>query len=159
MAAIAVAELVVASPLEATFARFIDFSGWDLWMPASVRPISGPARALRAGDSLRIGVGPQGRLESDLRVIRVRPNKELCWSFAGVPWLLRAEHSFFFSEVPGGTRVRSEEPAYGLLTCGLLGQLLEREGTRVAQEILSGLAAQFGSPQKPGRPLQAARAH
>src|ERR1700759_2632146 len=115
MSAIAVAELVVNAPLEAAFARFIDYSSWDRWMPKSFLPISGPARRLREGDRIKIGLGPGNRLESEVTVIRLRPNKEICWS-AGVPLLLSAQHSFFFSDEAGATRIRSEEPASGLLT-------------------------------------------
>ena len=97
---------VIAVPLSTAFDRFVDFSTWDLWMPRGMRPITGPARALREGDSFKVAVGPG--LQTTLTVMRVRPNIEICWN-GGVPGGLTFEHSFFFRAQDGGTCVRSEE--------------------------------------------------
>lgn len=158
MSAIAVAERVVAVPLETAFARFIDFTSWDLFMPASFRPITGPARALRQGDRMRLALGPGAQIVSEATIVRVRPNKEICWSW-GIPALVQAQHSFFFSEANGGTRVRSEEPASGLLTFGPLGRVFERELGRVGEEMLAGFAAHVAKPLKPLQPGDAPQTH
>jgi hypothetical protein len=142
MAATAVAELIVEAPLEQAFARFIDFSRWDLWMPKLFRPLSGPARELREGDRLSVGLGPAGKLVTELTVLRLRKHKEICWR-GGLRGFLQGEHSFFFSDapnLPGKTCLRSEEPFSGLLVHGLLGRRIERDATQAANEILSGFA-------------------
>jgi hypothetical protein len=126
MTAIAVAELTVDAPRDVAFAKFIDFSHWDLWMPADFRPVAGPARALRAGDKVKVSIGPKGRIFLRLEVLRVRDNIEICWR-GGPAGLLRGEHSFFFSDAhEAKTRIRSEEPVTGLLTVGPLGAGVER---------------------------------
>lgn len=128
MTAIAVAELTVDAPRDLAFAKFIDFSHWDLWMPADFRPVAGPARALRAADKVKVTIGPKGRISLQLEVLRVRENIEICWR-GGPAGLLQGEHSFFFSDADGSgakTRIRSEEPVTGLLTVGPLGAGVER---------------------------------
>ena len=150
MSVIAVAERVVDAPLETAFARFIDFTSWDLFMPASLRPLTGPARALRQGDRIQLAFGPGARIVRDLTIVRVRPNKEICWRLH-VPALIHAEHSFFFTEANGGTRLRSEEPARGLLAFGPLGRIFEREAIKVTEEVLAGFAAHIARPVKPAQ--------
>jgi hypothetical protein len=128
MTAIAVAELTVNAPRDVAFAKFIDYAHWDLWMPADFRPVSGPARALRVGDKVKVSIGPKGLILLKLDVIRVRDGVEICWR-GGPKGLLRGEHSFFFSDLvglDGKTRIRSEEPVEGLLTVGPLGAGVER---------------------------------
>src|SRR5262245_29856645 len=109
MTAIAVAELLVDAPRNVTFAKFIDFSLWDLWMPADFRPVSGPARALRQGDVLKVAIGAKGRIVLKLDVLRVRDDIEICWR-GGPAGLLQGDHSFFFADGEGDkagkTRVR-----------------------------------------------------
>jgi hypothetical protein len=144
MSVIAVAEQIVDVSLDVAFARFIDYSGWDQWMPKAFRPMSGPARALRSGDALTVGVGRNGKLVSALVVKRVRPNKELCWA-GGVPGLLKAEHSIFFSESGGKTSLRSEDVMSGLITGGPLGGFLQRAAAKTGEQILSGFAAHLSN--------------
>src|SRR3954463_3000535 len=114
MAVIAAAEEMIEAPLAEAFQRFIDYPAWDLWMPAVLRPIAGPARELRAGDSVTVSIGDGARrVRTELNVIRVRRNRELCGR-AGLPGLLVGEHSFFFADNGGKTAVRSEEPFSGM---------------------------------------------
>lgn len=139
MTAIAVAELTVDAPRDVAFAKFIDYAHWDLWMPEDFRPVSGPARALRLGDKVKVTVGPKGLISLELDVIRVRQGVEICWR-GGPKGLLRGEHSFFFSDLvglAGKTRIRSEEPVEGLLTVGPLGAGVERALADGASVILS----------------------
>jgi hypothetical protein len=133
MGAIASAERVIAVPLSTAFERFVDFSTWDLWMPKGLRPITGPARALREGDSFKVAVGPG--LQTTLTVIRVRPDIEICWK-GGVAGGLASEHSFFFRAHDGGTCVRSEEVWSGLLCLGPLGSMVERAATTLGENTL-----------------------
>jgi hypothetical protein len=139
MTAIAVAEQTVAAPLALVFARFIDFSHWDLWMPKMFAPVTGPARALQTGDKFKVGIG-QLRLPLELKVIRLRPEKEICWR-GGNALLLQGDHSFLFSYVDGRTVVRSEEPLVGLLSRGPVGGLVEKVFVDSAREILARFAA------------------
>lgn len=141
MAVIATAEELIEAPLARAFQRFIDYPAWDLWMPSVVRPIAGPARELRPGDAVTVSFG-QGkrRMRAELSVIRVRPNRELCWR-AGLPGLLVGEHSFFFAEQAGKTAVRSEEPFSGMLAQRLIAGLIERKAADIHAQILSGFAA------------------
>jgi hypothetical protein len=145
MGFVAIAEQVVNASLEVAFARFVDYSAWDQWMPSSFRPLSGPARALRLGDRFTMGLGPSGKLANPLRVHRLRPNKELCWA-GGVAGLLAGEHSIFFSEADdkSKTKLRSEDVFAGVFTRGPLGRYLEREATKIGEQVLSGFAAQLG---------------
>jgi hypothetical protein len=138
MAVIATAELSVHADPETAFRRFIDFATWDLWMPKGFRPLSGPSRALREGDRFKMTIGPG--VPSSLTVIRLRPNKEICWK-GGVPGVLMGEHSFFFEDDAGMTRMRSEEPFTGVLTAGMIGGAIEREATKVGERTLKGFAA------------------
>jgi hypothetical protein len=156
MGVIAVAELVTDAPLAVAYAHFSDFSTWDQWMPGDFVPLAGPARALRVGDRLKVGTGPKARVVLKLEVIRVRPNKELCWR-AGVSGLLIGEHSFFFTEDAGKTRLRSEEPLNGLLTAGPLARVVERAGTRVGDSILESFVSYAARTWKP-QPSAAAEA-
>ncbi len=140
MPVIATAELEIDAPLALAFQRFTDFSSWDLWMPPIFRPIAGPARQLRTGDSFTVDLGEgRHRLRAELNVVRVRLNRELCWG-SGLRGLLEGEHSFFFSEHRGKTQVRSEEPMSGLLARRPLAGFLERSATRVAKQMLTGFA-------------------
>lgn len=139
MSVIAIAELTVNAPLDRTFASFVDFSTWDMWTPKGFRPITGPSRALREGDRFKVALGPGAGLPARLTVIRLRPNKEICWK-GGVRGVLVGEHSFFFEADGDKTRVRSEEPFYGLLSKGLLSSTLEREASKTAERTLQGFA-------------------
>jgi len=141
MAVIATAEQIIEAPLARAFQRFIDYPAWDLWMPAVLRPIAGPARELRAGDCVTVSFGEGARrMRAELRVIRVRPNRELCWR-AGVPGLLVGEHSFFFTERADKTAMRSEEPFSGMLAQRLMARVIERRAGEIHGQILSGFAA------------------
>ena len=140
MGVIATAELMIDAPLHLAFQRFIDFSAWDLWMPPVIRPITGPARALRTGDQLTVDLGEgRHRLRTELNVIRVRPDRELCWR-AGLPGVLVGEHSFFFADHDGKTVVRSEEPITGVLAARPLARMIERTACRVHAQMLAGFA-------------------
>ena len=141
MAVIATAEELIEAPVARAFQRFIDYPAWDLWMPAVLRPIAGPARELRAGDSVTVSFGEgTRRMRAELKVIRVRPNRELCWR-AGVPGLLIGEHSFFFAERAEKTAVRSEEPFSGVLAQRLMARVIERKAEEIHEQILAGFAA------------------
>jgi hypothetical protein len=146
MTAIAVAELTVDASCEVAFAKFIDYSFWDLWMPSDFRPVAGPSRALRVGDKVKIGLGPKGRLPLQIEVIRVRPGREICWR-GGPAALLQGEHSFLFADAGGKTRLRSEEPLKGLLTMGPLGARVER----VLSDGASNMLARFATYLATGR--------
>lgn len=140
MAVIATAELTIEAPVPLAFQRFTDFSAWDLWMPPTFRPITGPARQLRAGDQIMVDLGEgRRRVRTELNVIRVRPNRELCWR-AGISGLLIGEHSFFFSEQAGKTALRSEEPMRGILASKPLSRVVERAASRIHSQMLAGFA-------------------
>lgn len=139
MSAIAVAELTVDAPIERAFASFVDFSSWDQWTPKGFRPISGPSRALREGDRFTMALGPGPGLPMTLTVIRLRPNKEICWK-GGLPGVLVGEHSFFFEADGSKTRVRSEEPFSGVLASGLLAGAIEREAVKTGERTLERFA-------------------
>ena len=140
MSATATAEHTVNAPLPTAFARFIDYSSWDLWAPKGFRPISGPSRALREGDRFKMAIGRGPGLPVELTVIRLRPNKEICWK-GGVAGVLVGEHSFFFEDEGGKTHMRSEEPFSGVLAKGLLSGVLEREAARTGLHTLTNFAA------------------
>lgn len=141
MAVIATAELTVDVPLPVAFQRFTDYSSWDLWMPPMFRPITGPARQLRTGDLVKVDLGEAGRrVRTELNVIRVRPNREVCWR-AGVPGMLLGEHSFFFAERDGRTTMRSEEPFSGVLAHRPWANAIERSANRLHNQMLAGFAA------------------
>lgn len=141
MPAIAVAEHTVDVPLDIAFSQFLDFAHWDLWMPEDFRPVSGPARALRTGDTIKVAIGAKGRLVLSLTVVRVRKDKEICWR-GGMAALLRGEHSFLFApaEEPGKTRIRSEELLNGLLSMGPLAARVERDAADAAGLMLRRFA-------------------
>lgn len=140
MPVIATAELTIDVLLPVAFQRFTDYSTWDLWMPPMFRPITGPSRQLRTGDLVKVDVGEAGRrFRAELNVIRVRPNRELCWR-AGVPGVLVGEHSFFFTESAGKTTVRSEEPFSGVLAHRPWASVIERSAARMHNQMLSGFA-------------------
>jgi hypothetical protein len=146
MGVIATAELTIDTSVERAFQQFIDFPSWDLWMPENLRPISGPSRGLREGDLVKVAIGNgRARVNCELRVIRVRPNRELCWR-GGLPGVLIGEHSFFFRELANQTALRSEEPFAGVLAHGLLGRRLERAASEFGASVLSRFAAFLRNP-------------
>ena len=136
MGLIAVAERIVEVPVDVAFTHFCNFSEWDRWAPRTFLPVNGPARVLREGDQLRVGVGPASL---DLQVIRVRPNKELCLR-GGFSGMLHGDRSFLFSDDGGKTRLRCEEPLDGFLTVGPLGALTERRLVKAAGDLLDRFA-------------------
>ena len=141
MPTIAVAEHTVDAPLAVAFREFIDYAHWDLWMPARFAPIAGPARALQVGDRFRVSLNPKLRLSLGLEVIRIRPNKEICWR-GGPALFLQGEHSFLFAEDGSAskTRIRSEEPLTGVLSRGPLAASIERAFADVGALILTRFA-------------------
>ena len=139
MGVTAVTELTIAAPLEHAFTHFIDYSSWKQWLPPSFVPVSGPARALREGDVIVVGVGPGGKLVGDAAIVRLRPNQEICWR-GGSSWSVVAEHAFVFSSVGGQTLVRSEETLTGLFAHGPLGWFLAKEAKRVGDQILNAFS-------------------
>jgi hypothetical protein len=147
MGVIATADLTIDAPIGQAFSRFTDFSCWDLWFPPEMRPIRGPSRELQEGDRVIVALG-KGRssLRTELDVIRVRPNREICWR-AGLPGLLIGEHSFFFREEGTKTALRSEEPFTGLLTFGPLASAVERSATEFGIKILASFAAHLAKPR------------
>jgi hypothetical protein len=85
-----------------------------------------------------MAIGPG--LPSPLKIIRLRPNKEIWWK-GGVRGVLVGEHSFFFEDDAGMTHLRSEEPFTGLLTVGPIGGAIEREAIKVGQRTLQSFAS------------------
>lgn len=138
MTAIAVAERIVDAPLSEAFALFIDFSRWDLWMPAMFTPVTGPARGLQVGDTFKTAVDKRGFLKLELEVVRVRPNKELCWRGGG--GLVRGEHSFLFADADGRTLIRSEETITGPLVRGPVATMTEKICIKVGEAVLGGFS-------------------
>lgn len=141
MSAIAVAEHDVASPVSATFAHFIDFTRWSSWMPRTFSPLSGPTRALQAGDKFKVRVG---KLPISLEVLRLSTNGEICWR-GGSRWMMQGDHSFTFASVGGKTRIRSEETLSGLLTLGPLSGRLSRAAAAESRMILQRFADYISS--------------
>jgi len=147
MTAIAVAEQTVDAPLAVAFPQFIDYTHWDLWMPAKFAPVSGPARQLELGDRFKVSLNPKLRLSFGLEVIRVRPNKEICWR-GGPALLLQGEHSFLFAQDAqdaSKTRIRSEEPLTGVLARGPWAAPIERAFSEVGALILARFADHLAS--------------
>jgi hypothetical protein len=113
MPLVAELEHTVAGPIEAVFTQFIDYRGWEAWMPPIFRPLRGPSRPLRGGDWLLVKAGGAPSL---IKVERVEAPHEVVWS-GGVPGFLHARHAFTFEALgPEATRIRSVEPWTGLLT-------------------------------------------
>jgi hypothetical protein len=134
------AELTLDAPIEAVFSQFIDYPKWTHWMPATFRPMGGPSRSLAPGDRLLVNVTG---VPSRLRVERVDPPTEVCWS-GGLPGLLVARHSFFFESVGGATRIRSVEPWTGLLSnVGIVARRIQRTAERVGLAQLQGFESWF----------------
>lgn len=136
MTVTAEAERIAPLPRERAFELFIDYPSWHLWMPKSFQPVSGPSRPLREGDRLVVRIPP---INARMRIVRVRPNEEVCWGGGG-PGVLHAEHSFYFEdEGPGRTRIRSIEPWTGLLTrIGPVAAYLHREANKIGAAQLDG---------------------
>ena len=144
MAVVAAAEIELDKPIDELFARFVDYTTWDSWMPKSFRPVRGPARALQVGDRVAVRMGPG--LLTPLSVLRVRDNREICWR-GGIPGLSVGDHSFFFDDLgEGRTRIRSEEPFRGLLpSLGPLGRAIEREASNAGKDMLEGFRQYVGA--------------
>jgi len=142
MPAVARAEIVIEQPIDAVFARLVDFSRWSGWMPALFRPARGPARALAAADRIVVLLG--GALPMALRVLRVSQPAELTWR-GGIPGILVGEHAFYLNDLGGGrTRILSEERFSGLLAhAPVLQGMVERSGTKVGAAMLGALAGGF----------------
>jgi hypothetical protein len=107
------AEITIPAPIDAVFASFIDYRTWGQWMAPVLRPVSGPARALRQADSLLVLVG--NVLPMRLSIDRVQSPGEIVWS-GGIPGVILASHAFHFE--PAGkdrTRIRSVELWSGLI--------------------------------------------
>jgi len=140
VAVVAEAEIEVDTPVAKAFARFRDFGAWRQWMPRAFAPVKGPSAPIAAGDRITVRLG--GALPSQLTVLRVRDNKEVCWR-GGVPGLIVGEHSFYFDDLgEGRTRIRSSEPFRGLLLrVGPLAQRIEHEASAVGAEMLRAFAA------------------
>jgi hypothetical protein len=108
------AEITIPAPIDAVFASFIDYRTWGKWMVPVMRPVTGPARALRQGDRAFVLIG--NVLPLLLSIDRVDSPREVLWS-GGIPGVLVAHHTFYFEPVgKDQTHVRSVEPWTGLLT-------------------------------------------
>jgi hypothetical protein len=129
-------ERTIEGPLEAVFARFIEYPRWKEWMPSLFRPLRGPSRSLHVGDRLLVSIAG---LPSVLTVEHVDAPYEVRWS-GGVPGVLFARHTFSFHPAgPTSTRVRSLEPWTGLLThAPLLASRLLRAAEGGGRGMLSG---------------------
>jgi hypothetical protein len=139
------AELTIAAPIEAVFESFIDYRTWGKWMAPVLRPVTGPARALRPGDRLFVLIGNVAPLL--LSVDRVEAPREVVWS-GGIPGVLVARHSFFFEPVgKDQTRIRSVEPWSGLLTAAVGGPL-KRAAEIGGRRQLRGFERWYGSLPK-----------
>jgi hypothetical protein len=66
-----------------------------------------------------------------------------------VPGVLRGEHSFFFADEGGKTRLRSEEPFSGLLTFGPLARVIERSAARNGASVLEHFASYAARQWRP----------
>jgi hypothetical protein len=143
MKLIARAELELDKPIAEVFAKLIDYGGWPSWMPAGFRPVSGPRRALEAGDRIVVKIGPG--LPGPLHILRVRSNEELSWR-GGIRGVLIGQHSFFLEELgPTRTRVRSEEPFSGVLTwLAPVRKTIARQASAVSLQMLEGLRRALG---------------
>jgi hypothetical protein len=138
------AEITIPAAVDAVFESFIDYRTWGKWMAPVMRPVTGPARALRQGDRLFVLVG--NALPLLLSVDRVDAPREIVWS-GGIPGVLVAHHTFHFE--PAGkdqTRIRSVEPWTGLLTNpkGIAGALL-RAAEVGGHRQLKGFDRWFGA--------------
>jgi hypothetical protein len=143
------AEITIAAPIDAVFESFIDYRTWGKWMAPVLRPVTGPARALRQGDRLLVLVG--NALPLLLSVDRVESSRTIVWS-GGIPGVLVAQHTFHFE--PAGneqTRIRSVEPWTGLLTSakGVAGAL-QRAAEVGGRRQLKAFDRWFGALPKPG---------
>jgi hypothetical protein len=136
MSAIAVAEREIAVPRSEAFACFIDFRRWSSWMPRTFSPLTGPNRALHAGDRFKVRVGS---LPLSLAVIRFSTDGEICWR-GGSRWVVRGDHSFTFADAAGKTRIRSEETLSGLLAVGPLSSRFTRAAAAEWRMILERFA-------------------
>jgi hypothetical protein len=138
MSVIAEVEQTIPGPIDAVFARFIDYPSWGAWMPALFRPI----RDLRGPSSREIGRVRVKGLPTTLTVDRLEASREVCWS-AGLPGFLHARHTFSFEAVDAGsTRIRSVEPWTGLLT-HVVGSSLQRAAEDGGRQQLQGFDRWF----------------
>lgn len=144
MTVTAEAERTVELPRDRAFQLFIDYPNWHRWMPKDFEPLSGPARALAAGDVVQVRLPP---IKAKIKVLRVRPGEEVCWGGGGPG--LRAEHSFYFEDAgEGRTRIRSVEPWTGPATkIGPLARRLLKEANRIGAAQLDGFVA-YAKAQK-----------
>ncbi|MFW5925887.1 MAG: SRPBCC family protein [Myxococcota bacterium] len=137
------AERIVELPRERAFELFIDYPRWHQWMPRAFQPIAGPDRPLQQGDRLQVRIPP---VKARLRVSRVRPGEEVCWTGGGP--ILHAAHSFYFEDAGDGrTRIRSVEPWEGpLLHIGPLARYIKKEADRIGTAQLDAFL-HFATPR------------
>jgi hypothetical protein len=139
MSVIAEVEQTIPGPIDAVFARFIDYPSWTAWMPALFTPLRGPSRPLVQGDRLLVRV--KG-LPTTLTVDRLEASRQVCWS-AGLPGFLHGRHTFTFEAVDSGsTRIRSVEPWTGLLTY-VVASSLQRAAEDGGRQQLQGFDRWF----------------
>jgi uncharacterized protein YndB with AHSA1/START domain len=131
------AEITIAAPIAAVFEAFIDYRTWSKWMAPVMRPVTGPARALRTGDRAFVLVG--NALPLLLSIDRLEAPREIMWS-GGIPGVLVAHHTFHFEPAANDqTHVRSVEPWTGLLTHpkGIAGALQKAAEVGGARQLKS----------------------
>jgi hypothetical protein len=142
MAFTASASLTIRAPRDQAFDEFSDFRNWRSFMPRSFRPLSGPERALRAGDRIRVLLDTGAlRLPAVVRVLSVDPPREIVWG-GGSRLLLRAAHHFVFeTDSEAGTRIRSDEHWTGLLArLAPVARRVKRQAELVGMAQLEGFA-------------------
>jgi hypothetical protein len=146
MSIIAIAELDVPAPLSQVFARFIDFPRWNQWMPAIFAPVSGPDRALRAGDAFKVRIG---KLPVSLSVVNFRHDVEFGWR-GGSKWVIEGVHTFKFEAAGTQTRIRSEETLSGLLALSLFADKVRTDASAQALILMERFASYLGRTYVPG---------
>ncbi len=140
MSLIALAECTVPGAPESVVRKFVDFRNWPYFMPAQFRPMSGPQRALRTGDRLRIRIDAGfARLPTPVDVFSVDEPKEVVWG--GGNALLHARHRFRFEADGTQTRILSDEVWTGLLSrVGGPARRIKRQAEVIGQAQLDGFA-------------------
>jgi hypothetical protein len=142
MAFTASASRTVPANRAEAFDKFVDFRNWRSFMPRAFRALSGPERALRAGDRVRILLDTGAvRLPALVRVLSVDPPREVVWG-GGSRLLLRAAHHFVFeTQADGGTLIRSDEHWTGLLArLAPIARRVKRQAENVGAAQLEGFA-------------------
>jgi hypothetical protein len=150
MSILATAQIEIPAPLPVVFAHFIDFPRWGQWMPAIFTPVSGPERALRAGDTFKVRIG---KLPVPLSVVNFRHDAEFGWR-GGSRLVIEGVHTFQFEAAGGKTRIRSEETLSGLLALDLFAARVRADASAQALILMERFAIYLSRTYVP-EPLRA----